>query len=66
MLILGGSQLVGNDVRFMFTPEDIRSIHTAIVNAVKTKQIPEEQITASIRRIFQMKAKLRQKKTVSL
>ena len=55
MLILGGSQLVGNDVRFMFTPEDICSIHRAIVNAVKTKKISEEQITASTRRILRMK-----------
>jgi len=66
MLILGGSQLVGNDIRFMFTLDDIHSIHRAIVHAIHTKQLSEEQITQSVARILEMKAKLRQKNSVPL
>lgn len=66
MLILGGSQLVGNNHVSTFTLDDIHSIHRAIVNAIHIKQLTEEQITQSVARILQMKAKLRQKNSVPL
>ncbi len=52
LLILGGKQLVGASSLELMV-EDIQKVHAALVQAVKTGRIGEQQLNASVERILQ-------------
>ncbi len=54
LLILGGKQLVGASSLELMV-EDIQKVHAALVQAVKTGRIGEQQLNASVERILQLK-----------
>lgn len=57
MLILGGKQLLHFQHGTELTPNDVVRIHKSLVDAVRSGQIPEEQVNASVDRILLLKDK---------
>lgn len=55
LILLGGKQLAEHQKGFELTVEDILKIHKAIVDAVRSGRIPQEQIDRSVQRILKLK-----------
>lgn len=59
ILLLGGKQLLGKNQNLELTIADIEKIHTALVQAVKSGLISEDKLNQSVKRILQLKKKIR-------
>ena len=57
LLLLGGTLLWGEKTGFELTPIDIRRIHGAIVDAVKSGRISEEKVTKAAQNILDLKSR---------
>lgn len=58
LLILGGKLIDGAHAGFELTPADVRRIHGAIVDAVKSGRVLEEKLNQAVERILQLKEHL--------
>ncbi len=55
LLILGGRQLVGKDLKKELTVDDIKRIRNSIVEAVQTGRLPETRLDEAVRNILDLK-----------
>ncbi len=55
LLMMGGKQLIGGYVDLELSVSDIRRIHHALVEAVKSGRISEERLNQAVDRIVQLK-----------
>src|SRR5581483_2447939 len=64
MLCLGGKQLVGS-VSIELEPTDVKRIHAAIIQAVRSNEISEERINDAVDRVLKLKRGLYTKPVLS-
>lgn len=57
LLILGGKQLTGAHASLELTITDVKRIHEALTNAVKTERISEERLNQAVDRVLKLKQK---------
>lgn len=66
LLILGGKQLMNEEKEFELTCSDIRSVHQALVEAVKKGRISEERLNEANERLISLKNKFNPENTLSI
>jgi beta-N-acetylhexosaminidase len=55
LLILGGKQIVGGDVKYEMTVADVQRVHKNLVEAVKNGRISEERLNEAVQRVLKLK-----------
>jgi beta-N-acetylhexosaminidase len=55
ILLLGGKKMNGSEASLELTVEDVRRIHTSIVQAVRSGVIPEKRLNESLQRVLDLK-----------
>ncbi len=57
IILLGGKQLVGANKNLELTLDDVKRIHAAIVQAVKSNRISEDRLNQSVKRVLDLKSR---------
>lgn len=55
ILILGGRQLIGGDVKQEMTVADVQRVHKNLMEAVKSGRISEERLNQAVQRVLKLK-----------
>lgn len=55
LLILGGRQLLGGEVKYEMTAADVQRVHKSLVEAVKKGRISEERLNEAVQRVLKLK-----------
>ena len=58
LLIFGGKRLQNSPDNACLTPEEVQSVHAAIVSAVKSGCIPKKRLQESVERILELKNRI--------
>ena len=58
ILLLGGKQLIGGNANLELSVEDVKRIHSSIVNGIKSGRISEKRLHQAIEKILKLKIKI--------